>query len=82
MHPVWEKLANAVEKDFSEENVKEEACTRRMGFWGAILLAGLIAAGGLYGTLYESGYLGGPSLRDGVGGSSFTPPSDRPGNGG
>lgn len=59
MHPVWEKIANAIEKDFNEEKAREELRTRRMGFWGAILLAGLIALGGLYGTLAENGVFDG-----------------------
>jgi hypothetical protein len=51
LHPVWEKVARWVEKDFErgEDRMRREASTRRIGFWIAL------AAGFLLTVVYEYG---------------------------
>lgn len=66
-----------------------EACTRRIGFFG---LMATMAMGTLFylmlcaATSTDPGFGffddGHPHLDQGIGGSSFVPPGDRPGNGG
>ena len=72
-----------------EVKARKEACTRRLGFFG---LMATMAMGTLFylllcaATSTDPGFGffddGHPHLDQGIGGSSFTPPSDRPGNGG
>jgi hypothetical protein len=43
MHPVWEKVADAVVKDFDEPKARKESCTRRIPL--LLLLAAVALAG-------------------------------------
>jgi hypothetical protein len=61
--PAYKRWYNAtvdrVTRGYDEQKARQEANTRRLSTLMLLIIVGLIAAGGLYGTMRENGYWGG-----------------------